>query len=191
MNKLSILAVSTAITIVTAKDYYANDNRAYGPQYENSDRGGQTEKVNDRGKPVKKAFERGFLSRRYGEFGSHKFGGWSSYAKGHEQGTYYEKEFDLDQPGRNKKQDENQYRGSEPKYTEHEYAYSEAPPQYARDHYAQRETQGNGCKKSDGNSNRDSGAPGYGKFEFTSNDQPQNDRQLKQDRYYYYRENSR
>ncbi|VDL79010.1 unnamed protein product [Nippostrongylus brasiliensis] len=156
MNKLTILAISTAVSIAAAKEYYASENRPNGQQYAN---GYSTPlyKESDRDNSNNKGYERGFQRRRFDEYGSHKFGVWSSYSKGREQVTHYEKEYDPEEENGQKKQDDSQYRGSAPHNIDREYAYRE------RSQYAQREAQDKDCKKSAGNPNSDRGGQGYGK----------------------------
>lgn len=36
-----------------------------------------------------KGFKKGFDKSGYGEYGSHKYGGWGNYARGEEHGTHY------------------------------------------------------------------------------------------------------
>ncbi|KAK6008951.1 hypothetical protein OSTOST_26153 [Ostertagia ostertagi] len=74
---LSALAASACITL-------ASDNWGYGfGDFGHGDHGHDHDHSYDKG------YTKGFDHKGFGEYGSHKYGGWGSYAKGEEHGSRY------------------------------------------------------------------------------------------------------
>ncbi|VDO59081.1 unnamed protein product [Haemonchus placei] len=97
MNSFVVVALAVlACTVLSDKRYYSHGSGEFGEGHHGKNHGSS----------YNKGYTKGFEKKGYGEYGSHKYGGWKNYARGEERGSQYGSEYDRDH-----EHDEHHYEG--------------------------------------------------------------------------------